>query len=135
MKRYSELIKLKDFKERYEYLRITQTVCDSTFGGSRWLNQKLYSSPEWKQFRQEIIIRDNACDLAMEGYEIKGKIIIHHLNPITKEQILNRSKEIFDTENVIVVSFDTHQAIHYGDEKMIPCEPIIRRPNDTIPWR
>lgn len=135
MKTYSELVSFTTLEERYNYLRTGSLVGDATFGGSRWLNQKLYTSPEWKEFRREIVIRDDGCDLALEGYEISGKIIIHHLNPITKEQILNRDRSIFDPENVVCVSFDTHNAIHYGDESLIPHVPIERTPNDTIPWR
>lgn len=134
-KRYSDLIKLTTFKERYEYLRTVSLVGGITFGGGRWLNQILYHSPEWKDFRREIIIRDNGCDLALEGYDIHDKIIVHHINPITKEQILKRAHCIFDPENVVCVSFKTHNAIHYGNESLIPFEIVERKPNDTIPWR
>lgn len=134
MKTYSELIQLPTYEERYEYLRTAQLVGDITFGGSRWLNQQLYNSKEWHDFRRRVIIRDRGCDLAMDGYDIIGKVIVHHLNAITKEQVLNRDPAIFDLNNVVCVSFDTHQAIHYGNElkKTIFVE---RKPNDTIPWR
>lgn len=132
---YSELISLKTFKERYDYLKIRQRVGDATFGGSRYLNQAFYTSPQWKDFRNQIIIRDSGCDLAMIGFEIKGKIYIHHITPITKDDLLKRSSLLMDEENVVCVSFDTHQAIHYGDENLLPQLPIERRPNDTIPWR
>lgn len=135
MRTYSELILLPTFEERYEYLRTGSLVGDITFGGGRWLNQALYMSPEWKQFRNEIILRDQACDLAMPDYEIHGRIIVHHLNPITKEDIINRNYCVFDPENVVCVSHSTHNAIHYGDENQLPQKPIIRRPNDTCPWR
>lgn len=136
MKRYSELILLPTFKERFEYLKITSAVGDPTFGGSRWLNQVLYrNSEEWKSVRRKVIIRDEANDLATEGFSIEGKIIVHHLNPITKEQILNRDPCIFSMENLICCSFRTHNAIHFGDEKQCPQEPIVRTPNDTCPWR
>lgn len=136
MKRtYSELLELKTFEERYKYLRCAQTIGDATFGGSRWLNQVLYSSPEWKEVRNDIIIRDKACDLAMDGYEIHGQILIHHLNPVTKEQILRRDKAVFDPENLITTTFKTHQAIHYGDESGLLILSQERKPNDTIPWR
>lgn len=135
MKTYSDLILLPTFEERYEYLRTGSLVGDITFGGSRWLNQALYASPEWKDFRREIILRDNACDLGMPDYEIHGRIIVHHLNPITKEDILQRRGCVFDPENVVCVSHNTHNAIHYGDENQLPQKPIIRRPNDTCPWR
>ena len=132
---YSELISFKTFKERYDYLRICQQVGQATFGGSRFLNQLFYSSPQWKDFRNRIIIRDNGCDLAMYGFEIKGKIYIHHITPITKDDLINRSPLLMDPENVVCVSFDTHQAIHYGDDNLLPQLPIERKPNDTIPWR
>lgn len=132
---YSELISLKSFKERYDYLKIRQRVGYATFGGSRYLNQAFYTSPQWKDFRNQIIIRDSGCDLAMDGFEIKGKIYIHHITPITKDDLLKRSSLLMDEENVVCVSFDTHQAIHYGDENLLPQLPIERRPNDTIPWR
>lgn len=135
MKTYSDLIQLPTFEERYEYLKTSSLVGDVTFGGGRWLNQALYSSPEWKDFRREIILRDNGCDLGMPDYEIHGRIIVHHLNPITKEDILQRRSCVFDPENVICVSHNTHNAIHYGDENQLPQKPIIRRPNDTCPWR
>lgn len=135
MKTYSELIQLPTFEERYNYLRTGSLVGDITFGGGRWLNQTLYSSPEWKEFRREIILRDGACDLGMPDYEIHGRVIVHHLNPITKEDILQRRRCVFDPENVICVSHNTHNAIHYGDENQLPQKPIIRRPNDTCPWR
>ena len=134
-KRYSELIELRTFKERYDYLRTGSVVGDVTFGGSRWLNQVLYHSKEWESVRRQVIIRDEANDLAMEGYSINGMIYVHHLNPITKQQILERDDSIFDLENLICCSFKTHNAIHYGDEKQLPQELVIRRPNDTIPWR
>lgn len=133
-KTYSELILLPTFKERFEYLQTQQFVGDITFGGSRWLNQQLYTSKEWINFRREIILRDNCCDLALEGFEICGKVIIHHLNTITKEQILERDYDIFNPNNVVCVSFDTHNAIHYGNE----CpnyKPVIRTKNDTCPWK
>lgn len=135
MRTYSELIQLPTFEERYEYLKTGSLVGDITFGGGRWLNQALYMSPEWKQFRNEIILRDQACDLAMPDYEIHGRIIVHHLNPITKEDIINRNYCVFNPENVVCVSHSTHNAIHYGDENQLPQKPIIRRPNDTCPWR
>jgi hypothetical protein len=135
MRTYSELIKLPTLQERYEYLATGSLVGDITFGGGRWLNQALYNSPEWRDFRREVIIRDNGNDLAMDGYEIHGKIIVHHLNPITKDDILMRRKCVFSFENVVCCSLKTHNAIHYGDEDQLPQDPIIRRPNDTIPWR
>lgn len=135
LRRYSELKRLKTFKERYDYLRLGGIVGDSTFGFDRYLNQLLYSSARWKQLRQKIILRDNGCDLGVEGYDLKQKIIIHHMNPLTIQDIENVSDEIFNPENLICVSQRTHNAIHYGDENLLPSGPIERRPNDTCPWK
>lgn len=132
---YSELIQLPTFLERYRYLRLEGRVGADTFGYDRYLNQILYRSPEWKRFRRDIIIRDNGCDLACEGYEIVGKVLIHHINPITVDDILNRHPKIFDPENVISTVLNTHNAIHYGDESLLITEPIIRTKNDTCPWK
>lgn len=136
MKSYSELIRLKTFEERFEYLKLKGNVGGRTFGSERYLNQVLYQSPEWRNFRRKIIIRDNGCDLGMEGYSIDGiKIIIHHINPITIEDIKNRSPKIFDPDNVICVSHMTHEAIHYGDKNLLPSVATERRPGDTCPWK
>ena len=132
---YSELITIPTFEERFEYLKLNGTVGLETFGHDRYLNQILYNSPEWRRFRPKIIVRDNGCDLACEGYEIFGKILIHHINPITINDILNESSIVFDPENLITTTFRTHNAIHYGDESCIISEPIERRPNDTCPWK
>lgn len=134
-RRYSELIRLNTFKERYEYLRIAGVVGETTFGFDRYLNQLLYTSSKWKQLRQKIIIRDNGCDLAMPGYDLHSRIYIHHLNPLTMEDVEEVSERIFDPENLICVSHRTHNAIHYGDEGLLPQEPVLRKPNDTCPWR
>lgn len=135
IKSYSELLQLQTFIERYNYLKIGGRVGVETFGYDRYLNQVLYRSDEWKRFRREIILRDNGCDLAHSNYEIYGKIIVHHLNPITVEDVLRRDPRIFDPENVICVSLNTHNAIHYGDESLLVLGPIERRPNDTCPWK
>lgn len=135
IKSYSELIMIPTFVERFEYLKLDGTIGIDTFGHDRWLNQVLYRSPEWKRFRNRIIIRDNGCDLGIEGREIQGKIIIHHLNPLTIEDVINRSYKIFDEENVISTMLLTHNAIHYGDEDLLMKDPIIRTANDTCPWR
>lgn len=134
-KTYEELIKLKTFKERYRYLKLSGRIGEETFGFNRYLNQVFYRSKEWKQFRDKIIIRDNGCDLGIDGMEIRNKILIHHINPITKKDILERSELLMDENNVICVSHNTHEAIHYGDESLLQDEYIPRRPNDTIPWR
>lgn len=135
-KLYSELIQIEDFIKRYEYLKIGGAIGAITFGHDRYLNQIFYRSPEWIRFRNQIIIRDQGCDLAHLDHEITKKIIIHHLNPITKEDILNRSPNLFDPENVVCTSLRTHNAIHYGDDSLLEIYKItIRRPNDTIPWK
>lgn len=132
---YSELITIPTFKERFKYLRLEGSVGIETFGYDRYLNQMLYNSPEWKKCRQDTIIRDNGCDLACEGYEIHGRILIHHINPITVDDILKRRPIVFDPENLIVTTHNTHNAIHYGDENLLMSEPIERSRNDTCPWR
>ena len=134
-KRYSELIQLPTFLQRYRYLKLDGLVGEETFGYDRYLNQILYHSPEWKRFRRDIILRDNGCDLACNGYDISGKILIHHINPITVRDIERRESSIFDPENVVSVTLNTHNAIHYGDESILITEPIIRQPNDTCPWK
>jgi hypothetical protein len=134
-KSYEELVKLKTFKERYRYLKLSGRVGEETFGCDRYLNQVFYRSKEWKDFRNKIIIRDNGCDLGIEGMEIHYKLLIHHINPITKRDILERSPMLMDENNVICVSHNTHEAIHYGDESLLIEEYVPRRPNDTCPWR
>lgn len=132
---YSELIQLKTFEERFEYLKLDGIVGRETFGFDRYLNQMFYTSIEWKKFRRDIILRDNGCDLAIPGLDIVGKIFIHHLNPITKEDILNRTEYLMNPEFVICSSKLTHDAIHYGDSDLLPKGPIERKRNDTCPWR
>ena len=132
---YSELITIPTFEERFEYLKLNGSVGLETFGHDRYLNQILDNSPEWRRFRPEIIVRDNGCDLACEGYEIFGKILIHHINPITAQDILNRNPKVFDPENVITTVHNTHNAIHYGDKNLLITEPIERSRNDTCPWK
>ena len=132
---YSELIQLPTFEERFEYLRLDGSVGQATFGYDRYLNQILYNSPEWKRFRRDIIIRDNGCDLACEGYEIRGRIIIHHINTISIEDIVNRNPMVFDQENVITTTHNTHNAIHYEDKESLVTVPIERSANDTCLWK
>lgn len=132
---YSELILLPTFKERYDYLRLGGTVGKETFGYDRYLNQILYTSVEWRNFRRQIIIRDNGCDLGCDGFELFSRILVHHINPITAEDVLNRSPVVFDPENVITTSHNTHQAIHYGDETLLPLLPVERSKYDTCPWK
>lgn len=135
IKTYSEMLTYQTFEDRFNYLKLDGHIGIDTFGFDRYLNQTFYKSQEWKRFRRDIIVRDNGCDLAFEEYEIYGIILIHHLNPITKEDILNRSSCLMDPENVVCVSKRIHNAIHYGDEKQLYSGPTIRRPNDTCPWK
>ena len=132
---YSELIAIPTFEERFEYLQLKGSVGKDTFGYDRYLNQVLYRSPEWKRLRNQIIIRDGGCDLACDGYDIYDKVLIHHLNPITVEDVLARSRKVFDPDNLVCVSHNTHNAIHYGDMDLLVTGPIIRTKNDTCPWR
>lgn len=134
-RRYSELVKFHTFEERLKYLQLDGSVAEVTFGSMRYLNQEFYRSQKWKSVRDKIIIRDNGCDLAMDDYSIISKIIIHHLNPVTEEQIINDDPELYDPENLICVSHDTHNAIHYGYEPKKPLLPLERKPFDTCPWR
>lgn len=132
---YSELILLPTFEERFEYLRLDGRVGEDTFGFDRYLNQLFYRSYEWRKIRDYVIIRDNGCDLGVEGYNIYGKVLIHHMNPITARDIERRTDLLLDPEYLICVTHDTHNAIHYGDENLIIKAPIERRPNDTCPWK
>lgn len=134
-KSYSELISLKTFKERLDYLKLDGVVGEQTFGHTRWLNQKFYRSYAWRQFRNAIITRDNGCDLGVENYDIYGPITIHHLNPITYDDIVNRSPNVLDPENAICVSTNTHRVIHYSDDDLLATGPIERTPNDTCLWK
>ena len=135
IKTYSELITLPTFEERYDYLKLNGRVGESTFGYDRYLNQILYTSKEWRRFRDTIIIRDNGCDLGCEGFEFSGRATVHHINPITVEDVINRSPKVFDPENVITVSDNTHKAIHYSDSNLLIKGPVIRTRNDTCPWK
>ncbi len=132
---YSELITIPAFKERFHYLKLGGRVGEETFGYDRYLNQILYRTPEWKRFRRDMILRDCGCDLAMDNYEIVGNILLHHINPITVEDVINRASCIFDPNNVVCTSLNTHNAIHYGDEELLVTEPIVRTQNDTCPWK
>lgn len=136
IKLYSELIELPTRKERLEYLMLYGKVGVETFGNNRYLNQKFYNSKEWKEFRNEIIIRDNGCDLALEGYDIINRLsFIHHLNPITEDDVINRTKKLFDKENVVLVTKKTHDIIHYAFSlDGIEDHFAVREPNDTKLW-
>lgn len=135
IKTYSEVIALPTFEDRFNYLQLKGRVGQETFGYDRYLNQILYNSYEWRKFRREIIVRDNGCDLACEGHDINDKALIHHINPIRVEDIINRNPIVFDPENVITTILSTHNAIHYGDENLLIISPIERRQNDTCPWK
>lgn len=136
IKTYSELVTLPTFEERYRYLKLGGEVGRETFGFDRWLNQVFYNSKEWKTFRRDIIVRDMGCDLGIVGRPIGGLIFIHHIEPIKLDDILHRRLEVLlNPDNAICVSFETHNAIHYGDESLLVTLPVERTPNDTCPWR
>lgn len=134
-KNYTELSKLKTYEERFLYLQIGGSVGRETFGFERYLNQTLYRSERWKEARRKAIIRDNGCDLGIEGYEIYGRIIVHHIIPLTIDDIVNDRDWIYDPEYLICTAHRTHNAIHYGDESLLIGVPIERTKNDTCPWR
>ena len=132
---YSELILLPTFEERFKYLQLNGRVGDDTFGFDRYINQNFYRSAEWKRIRDQVIMRDNGCDLALEGYEIYGRILIHHMNPIGIKDIQQVNKFLLDPEYLITTMLSTHNAIHYGDESLLVTDPIERSKNDTCPWK
>lgn len=132
---YSELVSLPSYLDRYKYLKIGSKVGVATFGFNRYLNQSFYQSSAWKRVRDQVIIRDDGCDLAHADYPIAGRIYIHHLNPIQIDDLEDFNPDVLDLNNLVCVSFDTHQAIHYGDESLLPKDPIERFENDQIPWR
>ena len=132
---YSELILLPTFEERFRYLKLSGIVGEETFGLDRYLNQIFYKSEEWRRIRREVIVRDNGCDLGIWDREIHGLITVHHLNPISVDDILNRTEILLNPEYLICVSDITHKAIHYGDERLLVTAPVERRPNDMCPWR
>lgn len=135
-KSYSELMSFETFEDRFKYLQTHSKIGVDTFGFDRYLNQKFYNSVEWKQVRNYVIVRDNGCDLGIPDRQILGKICIHHINPITQEDVVNSSRKLFDPENLICVSQETHNAIHYGDDSIVHKYDVIdRSPNDTSPWR
>ena len=132
---YSELIQLPTFEERFHYLRLKGSVGKETFGFDRYLNQNFYRSSAWKRVRDQVIVRDNGCDLGIDDRIIYGKILIHHMNPINDEDILNMTDILLNPEYLICVTLDTHNAIHYGDEDLLIKEPVARFKNDTCPWK
>ena len=135
IKTYSELITLPTFEERFAYLQLNGVVGRDTFGFDRYLNQIFYRSKRWRSIRDQIIIRDNGCDLGVEGYDIYGKILIHHINPITLDDIKRESEFLLNPEYLITTTHNTHNAIHYGDESLLSTMPMERVKNDTCPWR
>lgn len=132
---YSELIALPTFEERYDYLRLGGKVGEETFGFDRWINQKFYKDPEWLAVRDQVIIRDEGCDLAIPGREIYGRIIVHHMNPITMDDIVQRTGFLLNPEYLICTIKSTHDAIHYGDRTLLATGPVQRSRNDTCPWK
>lgn len=135
-KSYHELILLDSFEDRFDYLKLDGRVGKSTFGSHRYLNQLLYRNPQWKSVRNKVIVRDNACDLGHQAYEINGQAAyVHHIEPITIDDILNGDPKVLDLDNLITTTFTTHQAIHYGSRDGLSLLPTERKPNDTCPWR
>lgn len=135
IKTYSELITIPTFEERFKYLQLNARVGQDTFGFDRYINQSFYRSREWKRIRDQIILRDNGCDLGLDGYEIYGRIYIHHMNPILANDIIHQSEFLLNPEYLICTTHNTHNAIHYGDESLLITAPIERKPNDTCPWK
>lgn len=135
IKTYSELIAIPTFEERFKYLQLNGAVGKETFGFDRYINQNFYRSQEWKRIRDHVILRDNGCDLGLEGYEIYGRIYIHHMNPILLKDIIHQSDFLLNPEYLICTTHTTHNAIHYGDENLLITAPIERKPNDTCPWK
>ena len=129
------MIRLPTFEERFRYLKLDGLVGKDTFGFDRYLNQEFYRSKEWKEVRDFVIVRDNGCDLGMDGYEIVGRIYIHHMNPITVNDIVHSSDFLLNPDYLVCVSHNTHNAVHYGDEGLLVTAPVERRKNDTCPWK
>lgn len=133
---YKELSQLKTFEERFNYLKLGGIVGEDTFGFDRYLNQMFYRSMDWRSIRDKVIIRDNGCDLGVEGYDICGqKIYVHHMNPLRRNDIVNTTEYLLNPDYLITVTFQTHNAIHYGDETILPFVPVERYANDTCPWK
>lgn len=134
LKLYSELRRLRTFEERFNYLKIGGTVGKETFGFDRYLNQILYHTDVWRKIRRDVIVRDNGCDLGDPDREIKGTILVHHMNPITLDDVRSGDEKVFDPDFLICCSLDTHNAIHYGDISLLAADPVERSPGDTCPW-
>lgn len=131
---YEDLIKIDSFEDRFEYLKLSGVVGEDTFGFDRWLNQIFYKTKEWRRIRDEVIVRDMGCDLGCEDYPIKGKVIIHHMNPLYLDDLVDRTEFLLDPNYLICTSHNTHNAIHFGDQNLLPKKPIERRPGDTKLW-
>jgi len=132
---YNELIQIDSYKERFEYLKLDGIVGASTFGSRRYLNQAFYRSEEWKRIRDYVITRDLGRDLGIVGYDIAGLIHVHHMNPVMVQDVISHSSDILNPDYLITTSYQTHKAIHYGNEDMLILDPVIRTPNDTCPWK
>lgn len=131
---YPELSQLETFEERYRYLRMGGVTGEQTFGFDRWINQRFYHSQEWRNVRNQVIVRDNGCDLGVPGYEIHSGLLVHHMNPITVDDIEHSEYSLIDPDFLITTSSQTHNAIHYGDESLLPRGPVVRKPGDTTLW-
>lgn len=132
---YRELRRIDTFEERFQYLMLRGGVGITTFGFDRWLNQQFYTSREWKQTRERVILRDNGCDLGIEGYEIHSKLLVHHMNPMSAEDVANGEELLLNPDFLITTTHRTHNAIHYGDESLLPKPHVPRKPGDTLLWR
>lgn len=135
MRTYTELIQFPDFEDRFAYLKLDGRIADDTFGWDRWINQRFYHTSEWKRVRDQVIVRDSGYDLASRGHEISGQILIHHMNPIRLEDLMERPDYVLDPEFLVCVSKATHNAIHYGNIDLLPSPMIQRSRNDTCPWK
>lgn len=131
---YSEMIRVRSFEDRFDYLNLHGEVGRETFGFDRWLNQAFYRSREWRSLRSFVIARDEGCDLAVPGYEIHDRVYIHHMNPMTKDQLIQGDEDVLDPEFLVLVSHRTHNAIHFGDRSLLPQDYVPRRPGDTKLW-
>lgn len=131
---YHEMLAYNTFMDRFEYLKLSGEVAHATFGSDRWVNQKFYASDAWKRARRDAILRDGGCDLGIPDRKILGRVYVHHMNPLTVEDIVNRTSKCFDLDNLITCSYDTHQAITYGTYACLPSEYVPRTDNDTAPW-
>lgn len=135
LRTYSGMLEFSTFEDRFNYLALDGIIADDTLGFMRYLAQQFYASPDWKRIRDQVIIRDNGCDLGVDGYIIHGPVYIHHIDPITRLDLQNWNRKLTDLNNLVCCSYDTHQAIHYGNTARLPKDPIVRRPNDTCPWK